>query len=658
MLRLIYEESTMWQSSEQIVAIVKDESRVNLLKLLECRTRRSADSATAPQLTRKKKKIVAATLAVTLLRALGSRWLEKGWEADKIFFLPESKPGSTVEFETPYILCSLASELDCEAESWDAASSYSAIFAFGVLLLELELDEGISVTMEDEQEADEEYSPVYMTLLRTFQFREEDLDDQYIQQVIDSCLDFNDRVDSIQHPSFDQDLKFRAAILRYIVDPLIERLKTAHRDVLLDLLGIATQPAPSPMKAGLPSRAQNPSVPFSSSARRGSPLYRIDEVHSELSLGRSSRATTWSSPDLQTTTPSRSRDRGDFKIAIICALTLEADAVNAVFDQRWDDTEDGYGKAPRDPDAYSTGMIGRHKVVLAHMPGMGQESAASVAANCRASFKGIELALVVGICGTSPTTKAGDDIVLGDVVISKGIIPYTYGRQYPGKFVRKDSVLDNLGRPNTEIRGLLAKLKGRGHRKNLEDNIAKYLASWNTELGGIATYPGTKHDKLFDSRYRHKHQSPSSSCTTCADCTKPTDPVCEESPELSCEQLNCDETHLVRRDRLVRDEAAQSASETQQPPINPKVHFSLVASGNIVMKSGEDRDSIAHRENVIAFEMEGAGVWDVFPCLVIKGVCDYADSHKNKRWQNYAAATAAACMKAFLENWTSGTSGM
>ena len=49
--------------------------------------------------------------------------------------------------------------------------------------------------------------------------------------------------------------------------------------------------------------------------------------------------------------------------------------------------------------------------------------------------------------------------------------------------------------------------------------------------------------------------------------------------------------------------------------------------------------------------MEGAGVWDNFPTIVIKGVCDYADSHKNKKWQRYAAATAAACMKAILKGW-------
>ena len=39
---------------------------------------------------------------------------------------------------------------------------------------------------------------------------------------------------------------------------------------------------------------------------------------------------------------------------------------------------------------------------------------------------------------------------------------------------------------------------------------------------------------------------------------------------------------------------------------------------------------------------------DSFPCLVIRGICDYADSHKNKLWQPYAAATAAAYAKELL----------
>jgi hypothetical protein len=70
------------------------------------------------------------------------------------------------------------------------------------------------------------------------------------------------------------------------------------------------------------------------------------------------------------------------------------------------------------------------------------------------------------------------------------------------------------------------------------------------------------------------------------------------------------------------------------------------------MKSDSHRDEIAKEENIIAFEMEGAGVWENLPSMLVKAVCDYADDHKNKEWQGYAAAAAAACMKSFLREWT------
>lgn len=74
-----------------------------------------------------------------------------------------------------------------------------------------------------------------------------------------------------------------------------------------------------------------------------------------------------------------------------------------------------------------------------------------------------------------------------------------------------------------------------------------------------------------------------------------------------------------------------------------------VASGDIVMKSVADRDRLSKEAGVIAFEIEGAGVWDEVPCIVVKGVCDYTDCHKYKGWQNFAAATAASATKAILE---------
>ena len=39
---------------------------------------------------------------------------------------------------------------------------------------------------------------------------------------------------------------------------------------------------------------------------------------------------------------------------------------------------------------------------------------------------------------------------------------------------------------------------------------------------------------------------------------------------------------------------------------------------------------------------------DSFHCLIIRGICDYADSHKSKIWKPYAAAVAAAYAKELL----------
>jgi hypothetical protein len=81
---------------------------------------------------------------------------------------------------------------------------------------------------------------------------------------------------------------------------------------------------------------------------------------------------------------------------------------------------------------------------------------------------------------------------------------------------------------------------------------------------------------------------------------------------------------------------------------DPVIHYGLIASGNQVIKHGGTRDKLGQELGILCFEMEAAGLMDNFPCLVIRGICDYADSHKNKQWQGYAAATAAAYAKELL----------
>ena len=79
------------------------------------------------------------------------------------------------------------------------------------------------------------------------------------------------------------------------------------------------------------------------------------------------------------------------------------------------------------------------------------------------------------------------------------------------------------------------------------------------------------------------------------------------------------------------------------------IYYGIIASGNQVIKDGIFRDRISTElGGVMCFEMEVAGLMNDFPCLVIQGICDYADSHKNKKWQLYMAGTAAVCVKEIL----------
>ncbi|KAK6500755.1 hypothetical protein TWF506_003518 [Arthrobotrys conoides] len=342
----------------------------------------------------------------------------------------------------------------------------------------------------------------------------------------------------------------------------------------------------------------------------------------------------------------------DIHIAIICALPLEASVIETLLDERCDIPHNSTGTT-KDTNAYSVGKIGSHNVVITHMPRIGKVAAAVISTNLHSSFQNIQLALVVGICGGTPTTttnstnsssKKGEDIFLGDVVISKAVVQYDFGRRLPnGRFLRKDGMLDNLPRPCLKISAAIAKLETRMGKEGLRRRSLEYLGQLMGELGGIVEYPGLMEDRLFKPGYRHKHHG--SSCDICLDDGDGDGVgVCDEAMNASCEELGCDEQELV----LSRGTQRRSSEESNA---QPAIHFGIFASGDTVMKSGEDRDRVATQHGVIAFEMEAAGVWECFPTIIIKGVCDYADSHKSKRWQGYAAATAAAVMKAFLEGW-------
>jgi nucleoside phosphorylase len=330
----------------------------------------------------------------------------------------------------------------------------------------------------------------------------------------------------------------------------------------------------------------------------------------------------------------RPSNRDQFAIAIICALTLEAEAVEELFDETYDRLGEHYRKESGDDNAYINGRIGSHNVVLCYMPGMGKGSAASVASSLKISYKRVDVALVVGICGGAPYPSSGGEIFLGDVIISDSVVQYDFGRQYPSSFEKKTDVKDTLGRPNRAVRSILASLRARRSRKDLQEKLLCHLQKLQeSQLEWCR--PSSIDDVLFEALYQHKHDDPQAACLCLDGMSKD---ICKVALNSTCTLLGCDLGRVCRR-------------RPSTEHFGPIVHIGAVASADTVMKSGEHRDHLVQAEGVVGFEMEGAGVWDNISCIIIKGVCDYADSHKNKVWQSYAAATGAAAAKAFLEYW-------
>ncbi|KAF2116961.1 nucleoside phosphorylase domain-containing protein [Lophiotrema nucula] len=331
--------------------------------------------------------------------------------------------------------------------------------------------------------------------------------------------------------------------------------------------------------------------------------------------------------------------RDEFRVAVICAVGPEGRAVEKHFTKSW--TVEEIGKDADDDNAYSLGCIGNTLVVLVWMGEYGKTAAATAAKDLRYSFKHIRYAFVVGICGGVPTVHEGKEILLGDVIISTGLQEYDRGKQYQDAYCPAGETT----KTQKHMRAFLVKMGSSDDSKEelqtaCADHLQRLLDK-NDAYAAEARYPGWQEDLLYQPTYVHKHRD-ATECHFCANSTE----QCSEARDKACPELQCGKSpeHFVLRRRL----------QDQSTPTCPSIHFGSVGSGDTVMKSGKHRDEIAAKGKVIAFEMEGAAVCSAFKSTlvsteVIKGVCDYADSHKSKKWQKHAAATAAACTRAFLD---------
>ena len=298
-------------------------------------------------------------------------------------------------------------------------------------------------------------------------------------------------------------------------------------------------------------------------------------------------------------------------VAWLCALPpSELVVATAMLDEE----HESLSLSPHDENSYTYGSISGHNVVIACMPPgqPGKVSASKLVQPLSQSFPNLKIHLFVGIGGGVPRVPPPDspekDIHLGDVVIGwaeqsgvPGVVQWDLVRYLEDGNTEPLGILDKPDRRILSALGLLLRnrISGRTrfpeHLKRLEK-----LASFS--------HPGLEHDKLFNSTYHHGRR-----------------------PDCS----SCDHAQLVER----------------PPRANQDLifHQGTIVSGDAVMKDPQRRDDISQiYHSAICFETEAAGVMDDKRCLIIRGIANYADSHKDDSWQNYAAGTAAAFAREFL----------
>jgi nucleoside phosphorylase len=274
--------------------------------------------------------------------------------------------------------------------------------------------------------------------------------------------------------------------------------------------------------------------------------------------------------------------------------------------------------SPYDYNTYTFGRIGHHKVVVACLlkGKYGLTPAASVAKDMLRSFPSIRFGMMVGIGGGAPSLK--HDIRLGDVVVSSpvgrtgGVIYYEFGKTIQNQKFERTGALDAPPLMLlTALNVIGARHERKGHR--IAESVIR-MVERNPRLRKKYQRPPPETDRLYNSSFIHP------------------------DPNHACEKVcGANTAQLIQRNKRTADED------------DPSVYYGLIASADRLMKDAQVRDTLARDEGVLCFEMEAAGLIDHFPCVVIRGICDYSDTHKNDMWQGYAAAVAAAYAKELLD---------
>ncbi|KAF3933083.1 Ankyrin-1 [Dactylellina cionopaga] len=332
----------------------------------------------------------------------------------------------------------------------------------------------------------------------------------------------------------------------------------------------------------------------------------------------------------ETSTARTARTHDEYTVGWVCALPKESVVAVAMLDQRHEDLPN----PPKDDNSYTLGSIGKHNIVIACLPkGMvGTVSAAVVAVRMATSFPNIKFGLMVGVGGGVPQKGK---VRLGDIVISTpagqfpGVVQWDFGKATAT--AQGSTIFERTGALNNPPKLMLTALAKMEAEQELHGSkVPEYLDELKRKFPRLAAkYLRSELlvDVLFKANCNHINNDIKGE-----EGEEEGEDEDEDDEEETCKY--CDKSKVVKR---------KARTDMQ-------VHYGLIASGNQVIQDALLRDNL-NKEfggSILCIETEAAGLLNDFPCLVIRGISDYADSHSNIIWQEHAAAAAAALAKELL----------
>lgn len=299
-------------------------------------------------------------------------------------------------------------------------------------------------------------------------------------------------------------------------------------------------------------------------------------------------------------------DPNNYTVAWIAPLEIEAQAALHMLDERH---HGRFSVCRGDDYIYHAGEMGGHNIIIATLPA-GQEygtgSAGALASQTKAFFPNLWFGLLVGVAAGLPnlSTVPARDIRLGDVLVglgdndNPGLFPYDLGKETKDGFQPLRTGY-TLALTAPIVRAAIGSIK-----LDTPNEIQHFLPYYKTiskkeHASGNFTDPGQDHDIL----------------------------------------------HIFHKEAL-----DSVADRIQRPDTRrTRVWYGAIGSGNKLLKNAQKRNELRDKYGLIGLEMEAAGIMNIIPVGVIRGVCDYGDEYKNKDWQPYAAAMAAAYARALLD---------